>query len=363
MAGLAMIRIERLNYRVGRFALQDVSLEIQAGEYFVLLGPSGAGKTLLLESVCGLNRIDSGRIFVGGVDVTELEPRRRRIGYLPQDYALFPNKTVRDNVQFGVRRQLASRKDRARTVDDLLEMLGLLELAGRRPGKLSGGEKQRVALARALAVRPHVLLMDEPVSALDEQTRDGLCRQLKQLQRRTRTTAIHVCHNFTEMLAVADRAAVIYGGRIVQADAPRAILQRPRTAAVARFVQAENLFTARAAPDGDWLRLTVAGGIEFRAARPVSGGARGAALFMIRPENIRVAGEPLRNLPPAATTWRGAVSRLTDTGPLVQAAVACEGALEVLVSLGRKEFDSIAFEPGDPVHLAVSPQDVHVLED
>jgi ABC-type Fe3+/spermidine/putrescine transport system ATPase subunit len=198
---------------------------------------------------------------------------------------------------------------------------------------------------------------------LDEQTRDALCRQLRQLQVETRTTTLHVCHNFTEMLAVADRAAVIYDGRIVQVGPPLAILQRPRTAAVARFVRADNLFAARAAPDDKWLRLTVPDGIEFRASRTASRPGSPETLFMLRPENIHLSKEPTLDLPPAATTWRGVVSHLSDSGPLVRAAVQCGGAMEVLVSLGRKEFDSDPVTPGDRVHLAVLPSDVHVLEE
>ena len=169
-----MIRIERLNYSVGNFALQDVSLQVAEGEYFVLLGPTGSGKTLLAECICGLNRIDSGRIWIGQEDVTRLEPRYRGIGYVPQDYALFPHQSVRANVRFGLTRRLLAERGMSPEAADLMEkvvldLVGISHLAGRSTRKLSGGEKQRVALARALAIEPKVLLLDEPVSALDEQ--------------------------------------------------------------------------------------------------------------------------------------------------------------------------------------------------
>ncbi len=357
-----MIRIERLNFSVGGFALRDVSLDVPPGQYFVLLGPSGAGKTLLLECLCGLNRIDSGRIAMAGLDVTHVEPRRRGIGYLPQDYSLFPHMTVRRNIGFGLKRSPAAAGG-AERVDQLMELLGVGHLAGRLPRNLSGGEKQRVALARALAIRPKALLLDEPVSALDEDTRDTLCRELKQLQRSTQTTAIHVCHNFAEMLAVADHVGIIFEGRIVQVGTPRQILERPRNRHVARFVQAGNLFAARARRDGEWLRLACPGRVEFRALRPSSGNADGEVLFMVRPEHVRLQADRFQDLPPGATTLEGTVRQVTDAGPLVQLAVACPGEMPFSVSLGKKEYKSLRLSVGDRVHLAVAPQDVHVLED
>jgi ABC-type Fe3+/spermidine/putrescine transport system ATPase subunit len=346
----------------GPFALQDISLEVPRGEYFVLLGPSGSGKTLFLESLCGLHRIDSGRILVQGVDVTRLEPRRRRIGYLPQDYALFPHLSVRANVAFGLRNPLSQWFDaRDARIDELLRVVDLEPLAGRRPDTLSGGEKQRVALARALAVQPHVLLLDEPVSALDEQMRDALCRQMKQLQRRTGTATIHVCHNFAEMLAVADRVGVIRGGRIVQVGTPQDVLQRPRNRFVAHFVQAGNVLTGRTASDSRGVRIACAEGLEFLAECPGRPAAERNVAFVIRPENIGVSpGEPSS---PGINRWLGAIRELADLGALVRLAVECGGGTTVQALLGRKECASLHVRPGDRVTLTVEPADVHVLED
>ncbi|MHC4180187.1 MAG: ABC transporter ATP-binding protein, partial [Planctomycetota bacterium] len=298
-----MIQIERLNFSVGSFALRDVSLHVAPGEYFVLLGPTGSGKTLLVECLCGLNRIHSGRILIAGADVTHREPRSRDIGYLPQDYALFPHQTVRRNICFGLKKRRLPPAAIRRQVDQLMGRLRLAHLAERFPGKLSGGEKQRVALARALAIRPRVLALDEPVSALDEQTRDDLCRQLKQLQKSTKTTTVHVCHNFVEMLAVADRVGIIEQGRILQVGTPQEVLERPNSTRVARFVQAGNRLSARAEPDGEWVRLACAGGVEFRAPRLDSGCPDGEVVVMVRPESIRLGLTSLENedLPPGTT--------------------------------------------------------------
>ena len=357
-----MIRVERLNFSVGAFALEDVSLDVAGGEYFVLLGPSGSGKTLLLECLCGLNRVDSGRIVIGNIDVTSREPRDRNVGYLPQDYALFPHMTVRNNVGFGLNSLLTLLTGAHRErVNELMKLAGVAHLANRLPRNLSGGEKQRVALARALAIRPVALLLDEPVSALDEQTRDELCRQLKHLQRDTRTTTLHVCHNFAEMLYVADRVAVIDRGRIVQVGTPGEILERPRSLFVARFVQGGNLFSARARPDGQWLRLICPSGVAFRA--PLSSVRfDGDVTVMVRPENVHIQTDRTGNMPSGSTFLQGSVSHLADVGPLVRVTVACSGESEFLVSLSKREYNDLSITIGGPVHLAVAPEDVHVME-
>ncbi len=357
-----MIRIEQLNLAVDTFALSNISLHVKPQEYFVLLGPTGSGKTLLIECLCGLNPIDSGRICIDGVDVTPLEPRSRGIGYVPQDYALFPHKTVRNNIGFGLENRRAARTSIRREVDRLMGQLGVNHLAERFPQKLSGGEKQRVALARALVLEPRVLLLDEPVSALDEQTRDSLCRQLKQLQKSTHTTTVHVCHNFAEMLVVADRVGIVWQGRIVQVGTPQEVLQRPSSAQVARFVQAGNLLGARAAADGQWLRLACHGGVEFRAARQDVQTAAGEVVVMVRPENIQLASARPENPPPGTTVLEGSVREVVDLGSLVKLNVACGAAVELLVSLGKREYNSSRIAAGDHVSLAVAPEDVHVMQ-
>ena len=309
-----------------------------------------------MECLCGLNAIDSGRIAIDGVDVTKLEPRNRRLGYVPQDYALFPHMTVRGNIGFGLAGAAAAQ------AAEIMESVGVTHLADRLPQKLSGGEKQRVALARALAVEPRVLLLDEPVSALDERTRDELCRQLKQLQQDTRTTTVHVCHNFTEMLSVADRAAVIDQGRILQVGTPREVLERPARTRVARFAQAGNLLSARAVADGTRLRLVCPGGVELKARTPESGGCEGDVVAMIRPENIALAADAPGNVPQEATIFQGTVAEVIELGPVVKVRVAC-GALEWLVLLGKREHSERNIRVGGGVHLIVAAEHVHVMKD
>ena len=356
-----MIHIEQLHFAVGTFALEDVSLHVRPGEYFALLGPSGAGKTLLVECLCGLCRIDRGRIRIDGRDVTHLEPRHRGIGYLPQDYALFPHRTVRQNIAFGLQHRGLRAAAIRRRVDRLMDQLDVAHLADRYPKKLSGGEKQRAALARALAIEPNILLLDEPVSALDEQTRDSLCRRLKDLQQATGTTTIHVCHNFVEMLAVADRVGVIHQGRVLQVDAPRAVLERPNSTRVARFVQAGNLLPARARCDGPRVRLACSGGPVLWAPKPDWDCDAAEVVAMVRPEHIRLAAAGPGPLTPDTSAVEGTIRHVADMGPLLRVVVACTAETELLVLVGRREYNSAHVGAGDRVYLTIAAEDVHVL--
>lgn len=228
-----------LAYRA--FALTDVSLRVSRGEYFVLLGPTGCGKTLCIELLCGLRRPDAGRVLIGGEDVTHRDPARRGIGYVPQDQALLPFMSVRDNIGFGLAaRRIPAAEIRTR-VDEMLELLGIAHLAERRPANLSGGERQRVALGRALAVRPAILLLDEPLSAIDEETRDALIDDLRRVHRRLGTTTLHVCHSLEEAMRLADRLAILRQGRVVQTGTPEEVCARPADLFVARFLRLKNL--------------------------------------------------------------------------------------------------------------------------
>ncbi|MHC4503726.1 MAG: ABC transporter ATP-binding protein [Planctomycetota bacterium] len=208
------IRIEKLSFRIGEFELKDVSLEVAEGEYFVLTGPNGAGKTMLMRLIAGLETPDAGEIFIAGERATPVPPWERPIGYVPQDVALFPHRNVERNVAFGLEVRKLDRDQIAKEVGEAAELLGISRLLKRTTGGLSGGEKQKVSLARALVLEPAVLLLDEPVSAIDEADRDRLCGELKDIQRRTGVTTIHVAHNRREADLVADRVGVLEDGAV-----------------------------------------------------------------------------------------------------------------------------------------------------
>jgi ABC-type sugar transport system ATPase subunit len=232
-----MIQIRNLSFQAGDFQVRDVSLDVGDGEYFVLLGPNGSGKTLLVSCLCGLIRAASGRIRIGGQDVTDWEPRLRHIGYVPQDYGLFPHLDVGGNITFALRASGWSSLEAIRRAEDLVATLHLARLLGHAPATLSGGERQKVALARALAIQPKLLVLDEPVSALDGPTRAEVLEQLRAVQRQFAVTTIHVCHSIDEALAVADRAGVMIDGRLVQTGPLEELLARPAGPEVARLLQ------------------------------------------------------------------------------------------------------------------------------
>jgi len=200
-----MIRVENLNVRAGQFELRNISLEVEANQYVVLMGRTGCGKTTLLEAICGLRRVASGRIVVGATDVTRAAPEARNIGYVPQDLALFPTMTVREHLEFALRLRRQSRERIANRILEIADQLSIPQLLDRYPKGLSGGEAQRVALGRALSFRPPVLLLDEPLSALDDQTRGELIALLNQIKLTRSVTVLHITHNSDEAQSLADR--------------------------------------------------------------------------------------------------------------------------------------------------------------
>ncbi len=220
MVAPAGISIRNLNFSIGQFSLKDVSLDIPHGAYFVLTGPNGSGKTLLIKLLAGLLRPSSGELWIQGRRITELPPWKRNVGYVPQDGLLFPNYTVAQNIAFGLRVRHLSSKERRQQVDRMAEMLHITPLLDRNIRDLSGGEQQKTALARALVISPSVLLLDEPVSAIDEPTRDPLCLELKRIQQQLGITTLHVSHNSRETALVADRVGYIKNGVLENAAPP-----------------------------------------------------------------------------------------------------------------------------------------------
>jgi putative spermidine/putrescine transport system ATP-binding protein len=264
----AAIRFDKVTRRFGALrAVDDVSFEIAAGEFFALLGPSGSGKTTCLRLIAGFEQPDAGRVFLGGIDVAGVPPYERNVNTVFQDYALFPHMSVLENVAYGPRVRGIVAAERARRARAMLELVQLAALAERSPAQLSGGQRQRVALARALINHPGVLLLDEPLGALDLKLREQMQIELKELQRRLRITFVYVTHDQGEALSMADRVAVFNEGRIEQLDTPRALYMRPRTAFVARFVGSANVI------DGEF-------------ARRVTGEARA---FALRAEAVTLA--------------------------------------------------------------------------
>jgi spermidine/putrescine transport system ATP-binding protein/putrescine transport system ATP-binding protein len=247
-------------------AVDAVSVDLAEGEFFALLGPSGCGKTTLLRMIAGFEDPDSGRILLDGSDMTAIRANRRPVNLMFQSYALFPHMSVRANVSYGLEMEDLSRTEIRSRVDDILDMVQLADLAGRKPHQLSGGQRQRVALARALVKQPRVLLLDEPLGALDKKLREQMQLELKKLQHDLGITFIVVTHDQEEALVMADRIALMKDGRIVQLDNPQTLYEHPNSRFVAGFIGVTNLFEGTAVKDGIDLnglgRHKVSGGIE-----------------------------------------------------------------------------------------------------
>jgi iron(III) transport system ATP-binding protein len=282
------VRLEDLRKSFGACAAVDgVTLDVHDGELLAILGPSGCGKSTLLRLVAGLERQDRGRVVLHGRDVGQLPPAARGCGVVFQSYALFPNLTAAANVAFGIDRRRHGRKARAERARALLEQVGLTDAADRYPPQLSGGQQQRVALARALATEPSLLLLDEPLSALDAKVRAMLRVEIRRLQQATRLTTLLVTHDQEEAMTMADRVAVMNGGRLVQVDEPRGVYQRPADAFTAAFVGVMNFLEGWMVGPGRTLRKD---GMVLRTSEepPAAAGARVTVAF--RPEEAALGG-------------------------------------------------------------------------
>jgi spermidine/putrescine transport system ATP-binding protein len=333
-----MIEIESVTKRFGAFAaVDDVTLQIRKGEFLTLLGPSGCGKTTLLRMLSGFETPDAGRIRIAGRDVTGLPPHERDVNQVFQSYALFPHLNVRDNIAFGLRMQKVSKPEIARRVAEGMELVALDGLGDRHPHQLSGGQRQRVALARAIVPNPTVLLLDEPLSALDAKLRKQMQIELKRLQRRLGITFVFVTHDQEEALTMSDRVAVMNRGRVEQLGAPTEIYHRPASAFVAGFVGEANALRAELLfREGESGRAKVGDGLELRV--PLADWPAGAAraLVSIRPEKVCVSkhridgAENLFEATIVEEIFQGAFDHLvlrTDTGATLSAVVANESAI------------------------------------
>jgi putrescine transport system ATP-binding protein len=283
--GHALVRFEGVTKRFGAVtAVDNLTFDIAQGEFFALLGPSGCGKTTLLRLLAGFEMPDGGRILLDGEDISAVPPHRRSVNMMFQSYALFPHLTVEGNIAFGLRQENVGRRARAERVAEMLALVKLQGFGKRRVGQLSGGQRQRVALARSLIKRPRVLLLDEPLAALDKKLRGETQFELMALQRRLGTTFVIVTHDQEEAMIVADRIAVMREGRVAQAGAPAEIYEHPNSRWVADFIGEVTLIEGRLAGDGV-LQSTLG------PLRVSGGGAGDTRWLALRPEKLRISAE------------------------------------------------------------------------
>ena len=334
-------------------ALDDVSVDIRKGEFFTLLGPSGCGKTTLLRLIAGFEMPTSGTILLEGQDITTLPPNKRAVNTVFQSYALFPHLTVAQNIGFGLQMQGRPRAEIKATVDRMLALVRLEALAGRKTSQLSGGQQQRVALARALAPQPKVLLLDEPLSALDAKLRKEMQTELKRLQTETGITFVFVTHDQEEALTMSDRIGVMSAGKLQQVGPPREIYTRPVNRFVASFIGETNFLSATR--DGATLRLSGAYKIDLPAGCTVAQGA--AVTVTIRPEQVRV-GDALDSGAIAAT-----ITALVYIGTDTHCHMITDNSTQIVARLQSAASGEANYTTGQRVGLRFAPGAAQVLVD
>jgi putative spermidine/putrescine transport system ATP-binding protein len=349
------ITIRQLTRKYGAVsALDNVDLDIRSGEFLTLLGPSGSGKTTLLMVLAGFTRPDSGSVKFGDREVVRLAPHKRDVGLVFQNYALFPHMDVAANIAFPLKLRGMARAEIASRVEAALHMVQLGGYGSRRINQLSGGQRQRVALARAIVFEPRIILMDEPLSALDKQLRELMQIELRQLHDKLGTTTIYVTHDQREALTMSDRIAVINHGRVMQLDTPREIYERPANRFVAQFIG-----------ESTFLTIDVADGVCRFADRPLQVKSMpadgGRCLLMIRPERLQILNGAE---PAAANVLEGRVTRLIYQGESVLVQVVLPDG-SVVSARGNASSSSIAKvpQPGGPIRLGLSVEDTVLISD
>ena len=333
-------------------ALDGIEIQLGEGEFLSLLGPSGCGKTTALRLVAGFDRPDEGRIVVDGKDLTNVAPNKRDMGMVFQAYSLFPNMTARQNVEYGLRIRGRDKADRRKRVADLLELVGLGHAGDRYPHQLSGGMQQRVALARALAIEPRVLLLDEPLSALDAKVRVQLREEIRRIQLELCITTLYVTHDQEEALSVSDHVAVMYGGRIEQMGSPAEMYSAPATPFVAEFIGTMNRLEG----------TIVDGGVDHGGTMLRVDGTEGRpkgqrVLVLVRPETVEVA--PANGGAAAANTLVGDVVTQTFLGPVTRLKIMAPG-VDVIADVPTQQ--ALALPVGTRVAAALPAQGVRMLE-
>ncbi|MBN2098127.1 MAG: ABC transporter ATP-binding protein [Dehalococcoidia bacterium] len=348
-----MISLRDFKVDLGEFVLQDINLDVKGGEYFILLGPTGAGKTVLLEAIAGLHPVLKGTISIDGKEITRLKPEKRGVGIVYQDQMLFPHMSVEKNIAFGLKAMKCPKQEIRPRIDNAVALLKISHLLHREPKTLSGGEKQKVALARALVTRPMVLLLDEPLSALDPNTRERMQHELAELHRRLKITIIHVTHDFEEAEALGDRVAVLNEGQIAQVGTPKDILRRPSSTFVADFALTRNVFTGQVREAENGHVSVDIGGIELKATTA----ARGSVHLALRPEDIILSPEPLRST--ARNAFEGTITQVLDRGAVLYVTVTIPPEFVCLVT--RQAQEELNLRKGVRVWITFKASAIHVF--
>ncbi len=353
-----MIEFDNVSLRLGDFRLNEVSLRVDDGDYYFIIGPSGAGKTIILEVIAGLHHPDSGSVIINGTDLTSVPPEKRRIALVYQDYSLFPHMSVRDNVAFGLKMQKLPKTEVERRVAEVLGRLGIAHLTGRAPYTMSGGEQQRVALARALVTEPDILLLDEPLSAMDQVNRDKFVADLRAINKEQNLTIVHVTHSREEALSLATRVAVIIDGNLEQEGERDEVFRRPPNRKVGRFVGIENVFEGMVAGTGAGGSLVTVDGCSIRTADVIPNGCRVCVFIRAADVAVRRAGMTFDD---EYNCFPATIEEITPRESYYLLKITSGISLYSLAS--EQEVKEKGLAPGQVVSVSFSPAAVHVTRD
>lgn len=343
-----MIKIQNINKKIGNFELKNIDFTVEKGEYFVILGPSGTGKTMLLEIIAGLQKINSGALYFNEKLMNKIDPEYRRVGMVYQDYMLFPHMSVRENILFGAK--LKAIENKYEKLERLLEDLSIKDLENRSIKNLSGGERQRVALARTLMTEPEILLLDEPLSALDSHTKTKVQEQLKKIHKNYQMTTLHVTHDFNEAIHLADRIAIIDNGKILQIGKPDQVFQKPKNAFVASFLGSKNLFNGKVIQENTILTNK---GLKISAlVKP-----NHEVNFMISSDNIILSLDRIESS--AKNSFKGRVTKINKKVSMVE--VTVDIGVNLVVYVTYSSFNKMAIENNKEVFVTFKATAVHIF--
>jgi ABC-type sugar transport system ATPase subunit len=347
-----VIELKNVYVTVADFNLQQINLSIAKGMYAVILGPTGAGKTVLLESIAGLHAVREGEVLLDGKDVTNMVPEARGVSIVYQDYTLFPHLSVEENIIFGLNVRHVSKSKIAEELAWICGIFNIEPLLNRQPSTLSGGERQRAALARALITKPEILLLDEPLSALDAESREEMHAQLQDTHRKLNITTLHVTHDFEEAMSLADNIVVLNQGTIVQVGKPADIFYHPATNFVARFTMARNIFKGKISGQVRNEKIFKTDSLEIYAVSEKNT----AQYAVIRAEMVNLTTEQPVSLP---NVFRGTVKSVIDKGANILITLDCPPQFECL--LPRQQFEKMLLSPGQQAYISFLPSTVHLI--